>query len=98
VSRYVGHALDAADPIPNAYLLEVSSPGLDRPLRKAEDYRQSVGKLVRLKLTQPRDGAWVVIGRLKGLLDERVEVQPEEGEPIQVSLADIAQARLEVEW
>jgi ribosome maturation factor RimP len=98
VSRYVGHALDAADPIPNAYLLEVSSPGLDRPLRKAEDYRRSVGKLVRLKLTQPRDGAWVVIGRLKGLLDERVEVQPEEGEPIQVSLADIAQARLEVEW
>ena len=98
VSRYVGHALDVADPIPFAYLLEVSSPGLDRPLRKAEDYQRSVGKLVRLKLSRPMDGEWVLIGRLKGLLDDRVEVQPEDREPVQVALADIAQARLEVEW
>jgi ribosome maturation factor RimP len=98
VSRYVGHALDVADPIPYAYLLEVSSPGLDRPLRKAEDYQRATGKLVRLKLNRPHDGAWVLIGRLKGLLGERVEVQPEDREPVQVALADIAQARLEVEW
>jgi ribosome maturation factor RimP len=44
------------------------------------------------------DGEWVIIGRLKGLLDDRVEVQAEDREPVQVALADIAQARLEVEW
>jgi ribosome maturation factor RimP len=98
VSRYVGHALDVADPIPFAYLLEVSSPGLDRPLRKAEDYQRSVGKLVRLKLSRPMDGEWVLIGRLKGLQGDCVELQPEDGDPVQVALADIAQARLEVEW
>jgi ribosome maturation factor RimP len=98
VSRYVGHALDVADPIPYAYLLEVSSPGLDRPLRKSEDYQRAAGKLVRLKLTRPMDGEWVIIGRLQGLQGDRVEVQPEEGERVQVALADIAQARLEVEW
>ncbi|MBI3597605.1 MAG: ribosome maturation factor RimP [Nitrospirae bacterium] len=98
VSRYVGHALDAADPIPNAYLLEVSSPGLDRPLRKAEDYQRATGKLARLKLTRPLDGEWVIIGRLQGLQGNRVEIQSEDREPVQIALADIAQARLEVEW
>ncbi|HUK57403.1 MAG TPA: ribosome maturation factor RimP [Nitrospiria bacterium] len=97
-SRYVGHALDAVDPIPNAYLLEVSSPGLDRPLRKAEDYRRFAGKLARLKLVRPLDGAWVVVGRLRGLEGDRVELQPEDREAVQIALADIAQARLEVEW
>jgi len=98
VSRYVGHALDVADPISHAYLLEVSSPGLDRPLRKAEDYQRAVGKLVRLKLNQPRDGEWVLIGRLQGLQEDVIEIKPEDGEPVRVALADIAQARLEVEW
>jgi len=98
VSRYVGHALDVADPISHAYLLEVSSPGLDRPLRKAEDYQRAVGKLVRLKLNQPRDGEWVLIGRLQGLQEDVIEIKPEDGEPVKVALADIAQARLEVEW
>jgi len=98
VSRYVGHALDVADPIPHGYLLEVSSPGLDRPLRKIEDYQRAAGKLVRLKLNHPRDGEWVIIGRLQGLKEDGIEVKPEDGEPIRVALADITQARLEVEW
>ncbi|HET6464807.1 MAG TPA: ribosome maturation factor RimP [Nitrospiria bacterium] len=98
VSRYVGHALDVADPIPYAYLLEVSSPGLDRPLRKAEDYQRATGKLVRLKLNRPHDGAWVLFGRLQGVEADRIEIKPEDGEPVKVALADIAQARLEVEW
>jgi ribosome maturation factor RimP len=97
-SRYLGHALDVADPIPNAYMLEVSSPGLDRPLRKPGDYLRSIGKLVRLKFSRPLDGDWVLIGRLQGFKDDRVEIKPDDGDSIEVSLADIAQARLEVEW
>jgi ribosome maturation factor RimP len=98
VSRYVGHALDVADPIPSSYMLEVSSPGLDRPLRKIEDYRRSTGKLVRLKLARPVNGAWVVIGRLQGLQEDNVELKPNDGDPVRIALTDIAQARLEVEW
>jgi ribosome maturation factor RimP len=98
VSRYVGHALDVADPIPSSYMLEVSSPGLDRPLRKVEDYRRSTGKLVRLKLARPVNGAWVVIGRLQGLKEDYVELKPDDGDPVRIALTDIAQARLEVEW
>jgi ribosome maturation factor RimP len=98
VSRYVGHALDVADPIPTSYMLEVSSPGLDRPLRKLEDYRRSAGKLVRLKLAQPVNGDWVVIGRLLGLQEDFVELKPDDGDSIRIALTDIAQARLEVEW
>lgn len=98
VSRYVGYALDAADPIPSSYTLEVSSPGLDRLLRKVEDYRRSTGKLIRLKLVRPLNGEWVIVGRLLGLEADRVELKPDDRDPVQIALADIAQARLEIEW
>ncbi|MEK6684188.1 MAG: ribosome maturation factor RimP [Nitrospirota bacterium] len=98
VSRYVGHALDVADPLPSSYVLEVSSPGLDRPLRKVGDYQRHTGKLVRLKLAHPLNGAWVIIGRLQGLQGDRVEIKADDGDPVQVALTDIAHARLEVEW
>src|SRR5256886_7281468 len=54
----LGHALDVEDPIPHAYTLEVSSPGLDRPLRRREDFQRSVGKLVSVKLRRPHNGQW----------------------------------------
>ena len=97
-SRYIGHALDAADPLPGSYMLEVSSPGLDRPLRRIEDYQRSLGKLVRLKLGHPLNGAWVVIGRLQGLQENQLELKLDDGDPVRIALTDIAQARLEVEW
>jgi len=97
-SRFIGHALDAADPIPGGYTLEVSSPGLDRPLRRIEDYRRSAGKLVRVKLTRPLAGAWTVIGRLQEVQADRVVIRPDQGEAVAIAFADVAQARLEVEW
>ena len=98
VSRYVSHALDVADPIPSSYMLEVSSPGLDRPLRRIEDYRRYTGKLVRLKLARPMNGAWVIIGRLQGLQEDSLMIKPDDGDPVRIALSEIAQARLEVEW
>ena len=97
-SRYIGHALDVADPIQGAYTLEVSSPGLDRPFRRIEDYRRHVGKRIRIKMIQPREGTWTFIGRLQTVQADRVEIQPDKGEPVEIALADVAQARLEVEW
>ncbi len=72
VHQSLGHALDVEDPIPHAYTLEVSSPGLDRPLKRREDYRRSLGKLVSLKLRRPFDGQWRVVGRLIDVSDEGV--------------------------
>lgn len=98
VSRYVGHALDVADPIEGSYTLEVSSPGLSRPLKKIEDYRRHVGRRVRLKLVSPRNGDWILVGRLQATEDDRVTIQPETGEPVELGIEDIAQGRLEIEW
>ncbi len=97
-NRFIGHALDVADPFPNAYTLEVSSPGLDRPLRHPEDYQRYRGRLIRVKLARPREGVWTLIGRLQGVEEGRLRIQPNGEDPFEVALVDVAQARLEVEW
>ncbi len=62
--KALGPALDVADPFPHAYTLEVSSPGLDRPFQRTQDYQRSIGKQVSLKLRQPLEGQWRIIGEL----------------------------------
>ncbi|AZK47755.1 ribosome maturation factor RimP [Paenibacillus lentus] len=64
VSEYLSEKLDAEDPIPSAYFLEVSSPGAERPLKKAEDVRNAVGKDVFVTTYEPVDGLKEFEGRL----------------------------------
>lgn len=97
-NRFIGHALEVSDPFPGPYTLEVSSPGLDRPLKKLDDYLRYKGRLAKIKLTEPIDGNWTVIGRLIGVQDNRITIRPEKGEDLSISLSGIAKARLEVEW
>ena len=102
----IGHALDAEDPIPHAYLLEVSSPGLDRPIRDPGDYERFRGRLARFKMAQPVLGQTVVIGRIQKLdgTNVWVEVQAAKANrvgaatPVALPLAEILEARLEVEF
>lgn len=97
----LGHALDVQDPIPHSYTLEVSSPGLDRPLRKPADYRRATGKRVVLKLRQPREGQWRVVGRLQGVGERGVTLsigRPGQEQPADLKWDAIAEARLEVEF
>lgn len=70
--KALGPALDVADPIPHAYMLEVSSPGLDRPFTRLQDYQRAIGKDVNLKLRQPLNGQWRVKGRLEQVDDQAV--------------------------
>ncbi|MCZ6802138.1 MAG: ribosome maturation factor RimP [Nitrospirae bacterium] len=94
-------ALDVADPLPYAYRLEVSSPGLDRPLLKPEDYQRVVGKLVRVKLREPLSGEWLILGRLSTVMDTGIEVMSQQGKttnPVNVPWEIIAQAKLEIEF
>jgi ribosome maturation factor RimP len=97
----LGHALDVADPIPHAYRLEVSSPGLDRPLKHTDDYRRSIGKLVVLKLRQPFEGQWRVIGRLVELSDDGVDlavIGSDQSRIVHFEWGSIVEGRLEVEF
>jgi ribosome maturation factor RimP len=97
-SIHIGHALDVADPVPGPYTLEVSSPGLDRPLKKIEDYRRSKGKLIRVKFAQSQDGQWVMTGRLMESDPEGIELEMAGGDRRRVRFEEIKQARLELEW
>lgn len=98
VSRAVGHALDVEDLIEHRYTLEVSSPGLDRPLERAEDYEKSIGRLVRVTTRPPWEGPRVVIGRLNGMETDTILVKDEAGVELAIPLGAISRARLEVEW
>ncbi|MDP4092535.1 MAG: ribosome maturation factor RimP [Bacillota bacterium] len=71
VSEEISDLLDQTDPIEQAYFLEVSSPGLDRPLKKDSDFVRYKGETVELKLFQPIDGQKIFEGELIGL-DENI--------------------------
>lgn len=97
----LGPALDVADPFPHAYTLEVSSPGLDRPFKRIQDYQRAVGKLVSIKLKEPLAGQWRVVGTLIGVEDEMLTLSMKESpatRTITLKVDKIAEARLFVKW
>jgi len=102
VSAFLSHALDVEDLIPGAYSLEVSSPGLDRPLRSLDEFRRFTGRLCRLKLVQPGPDGHVVIGRIVRTSGETAGetvtlAMPGDGER-EIPYGNVAKARLEVEF
>ncbi len=97
LSRVVGELLDVHDPIPGAYNLEVSSPGLTRELKTPGDYRRYVGRLVRLTTRTPVAGRQVHVGILQGLEGDQVSLKSEAGVSL-IPLSEIAKARLDLDW
>ncbi len=106
VSRQASAMLDVLDFGPRKYVLEVGSPGLDRPLYRPEDYGRFEGHLARLTVRHPEDGARsTLVGRLQGFDGEIVTLQEERttkrgdiaGDTFSVRLVDIEKARLEIE-
>ncbi|MBK1727334.1 ribosome maturation factor RimP [Halorhodospira neutriphila] len=97
VSHQVSGLLDIEDPVPGAYHLEVSSPGLDRPIFKASDYERFRGEQVRLRLVELYEGRRRVTGTLQGLEGEAVVVLDTEGTERRIPLELIDRARLELE-
>ena len=92
----IGPALDVADPFPHAYTLEVSSPGLDRAFKRIQDYRRALGKPVSVKLRQPIDGQWRVVGVLTEVNEQgvTVEVKDQRSEQTRIlEFGSIAEAR-----
>jgi ribosome maturation factor RimP len=99
VSVEVSAILDAEDPIEGHYTLEVSSPGLDRPLRGEADYRRFVGKLAKLSSYEPVEGRRHWMGRIVGCDDGIVTLELEKEKlRARVPLAKVSHGRLEVEF
>ena len=100
VSEEVSAILDAEDPVNSPYTLEVSSPGLDRPLRGEADYRRFLGRLARISSYEPVDGRRHWTGRLLSVEEGVVSLalQHESGAQARIPLDKIAHGRLEVEF
>jgi ribosome maturation factor RimP len=96
VSETLSRQLDLYDLFDHPYTLEVSSPGLDRPLRTDADFRRFAGKKAEIKTYGPVDGQRSFRGILLGIIDEAVVLQVE-AKQVQVPKGQIAQARLVVE-
>lgn len=79
VSRALSDLLDEEDYIEDSYVLEVSSPGLGRPLKKDKDFQRSIGERVELKLFRPVDGAKEFTGTLKSFDANTVTIETEDG-------------------
>ena len=98
VSRDLSTLLDVEYVVPGAYTLEVSSPGLDRPLRHADDYRRFSGRRAKLVMREAVDGQKYFKGRLGGVDDEAVLIDAEDGRRHRVPIGVITRANLEVEF
>lgn len=103
VSEQLSDKLDACDPdpIPQAYFLEVSSPGAERPLKKEEDYHRAVGEYIHLSLYQPVEGEKQFEGFLQSCDEEqlviKIRIKTREKE-LTIERKNIAKARLAIQF
>jgi ribosome maturation factor RimP len=98
-SREVEGLLDVEDPIPQNYRLEVSSPGLDRPLVKPAHFERFAGSVAKVQLAAPREGGRRKFqGVLRGLRDGRVMLETADAGTVEIALGEIERARLVPEY
>jgi ribosome maturation factor RimP len=97
VSHKLNETIDAKDPIPQAYYLEVSSPGLERPLKKDKDFEKYQGKLINIKTFTAINGNKSFVGHLVGLKDDGVEIDIK-GEKLVIPRDKASSIRLEIEF
>ncbi|MBI4844177.1 MAG: ribosome maturation factor RimP [Nitrospirae bacterium] len=96
-SHEIEAILDVEDPIPYSYVLEVSSPGLDRPMKLAEDYKKYSGRTVRVVTNDPVNKQNFFVGKILESDNASVTLLLTNNEKIRISLENISKARLEVE-
>lgn len=99
VSEELSERLDEHDPIPQAYFLEVSSPGVERPLKKKEHFNKAVGKQVYVKTYEPIDGEKIFEGKLISFSDDMATIEykiKQKVKSVTIPYEKIANARLAV--
>ncbi len=94
ISRALSDLLDREDFIDDSYILEISSPGLERPLKKDKDFDRSIGEQVEIKTYRPLNGSKEITGTLKGYDKDTVTIDTETEKALQIARSDIALIRL----
>ena len=98
ISRQASALLDVEDPISHRYILEVSSPGLDRKLYSKDDFEKFVGNRVNIRMQPTFRDQRTVRGELLGTRNDMVRIFNDSGQEIELPLGEIFEARLEVDW
>jgi len=96
-SREIGQLLDIEDFIDQAYNLEVSSPGLDRPLKSMADFQRFVGRKAKIKTDEPIGGERVFVGRIQQTSGDTIILEIG-GTELRIPFEQVSKARLEVEF
>lgn len=96
VSRYLSDRLDKEDPIKQNYYLEVSSPGMDRPLLTEKDFRRFMGELIEIRLYKAENGSKTVVGKLAGYENGDITVELDKGKTMVVEAGKAAKVNLAV--
>jgi len=96
VSRVLSKKLDEEDPIEDQYFLEVSSPGLERPFKREEDYQKNLGNLVEAKFYKPLQGKKSLVGKLKEKRENSIVIETGE-ESFLIELKDISKINRVIE-
>lgn len=94
ISRQLSDLLDKNDFIPDSYILEVSSPGLGRQLKRDKHFEKSIGEEIEIKLFKPIDKKKEYVGILKDFSQESLTIETENGESMEIPRSNIANARL----
>ena len=94
ISQAMGAVLDVADIVPGAWTLEVSSPGIDRPLTRVKDWNRFAGHLARAEMAVPIDGRRRISGVVLGADESHARMRLDDGTELALPLADIRRAKL----
>ncbi|TYQ13038.1 UNVERIFIED_CONTAM: ribosome maturation factor RimP [Acetivibrio alkalicellulosi] len=98
VSEEISDLLDKEDPISQSYFLEVSSPGLERPLKKDSDFEKFKGELVEVKLFKAYDGKKIFEGELVGLIDNKIVIKFDDKETIEFEREKVSLIRRSIRF
>jgi len=96
-SRAMSAVLDVEDPIKSSYVLEVSSPGLDRPLKRLRDFEMNTGRLARIITKESIERQNFFVGRITGLQDSTIILTMKDNTVIKIPFDLVSRARLEIE-
>lgn len=97
-SQEIGMVLDLKDAVPGSYNLEVSSPGINRPIRDRQDYQRYKGSKIKVKLFAPMENRKTVIGINRGIEEETLRLEIAPNREILIPIVEIAGASLEVDF
>lgn len=98
VSRQLSRELDLADPIPHAYDLEVSSPGMDRPLRLPAHWKKAEGQQVKVRLREPSGKVQTFVARVLAADAATARVEDEDGAAREIPFDAVVSARIRPDW